>query len=179
MLVSADEPLAEFIKVVADKRARLVVSGANINAIVTRSDLQKLPVRLLAFALITHLERTMAELIQLYCPEVDTWLNMLADDRRQGVLKKLKDYGQNHLDPSPIEFTEFCDKRDLTRELCGFGQAFLRDLKRIEKLRNALAHAGSYAENEAELKKFVDTITACEAQTIEVKRKIEERQEKD
>ena len=81
---------------------------------------------------------------------------MLADDRRQGVLKKLKDYGQDHLDPSPIECTEFCDKRDLTRALCGFGKAFLRDLKRIEQLRNAVAHAGSYAGNEAELKKFVD-----------------------
>ena len=80
------------------------------------SDIQKLPVRLFAFALITHLESTMAEVILLHCPKPDLWLNMLKDDRRQGVLDKLDNYGRSRLDPLPIEFTEFCDKRDLVRE---------------------------------------------------------------
>jgi predicted transcriptional regulator len=50
LLVSADEPLTSFVPCLRTNAFRLVVRGTEIRGIVTRSDLIKLPVRLVAFA---------------------------------------------------------------------------------------------------------------------------------
>jgi hypothetical protein len=63
LLVASDEPLKRFIPLLVESPYRLVVRGTRIEGIVTNSDVHKLPVRLLAFALVTHLEMTMADVI--------------------------------------------------------------------------------------------------------------------
>jgi len=78
MLVSAEEPLTGFISLLEEKpHYRLVVLGTRIAGIVTRSDLIKLPVRLVAFMAITHLEILMADLIRARCGDDDAWLALL------------------------------------------------------------------------------------------------------
>lgn len=158
MLVSADAPVAQFIELAATNPYRLVVDGAGINGIVTRSDLHKLPVRVYAFTLITHLEAVMADLIRQHCSTDKTWLDMLSSGRQAKVRCKLSHAQEQHLDPQAIEFTDFCDKRTIVRKCCRFDQAFERDLKRIETLRNKLAHAGSYADTHASLQDFVECV---------------------
>jgi predicted transcriptional regulator len=55
LLVASDEPLKRIIPLLVESPHRLVVQGTRIEGIVTSSDVHKLPVRLLAFALVTHL----------------------------------------------------------------------------------------------------------------------------
>jgi hypothetical protein len=64
VLVSAAKPLKGFIPLLTRTPYRLVVRGSRIEGIVTRGDVHKLPVRLRVFALVTHLEMTMAEHIR-------------------------------------------------------------------------------------------------------------------
>ena len=82
MLVSGDEPLMRFLPLLAERPFRLVVMGARIQGIVTRSDVLKLPVYLLAFTLITHLKMVMARLIPAKHPDDDGWIERLSPGRR-------------------------------------------------------------------------------------------------
>jgi hypothetical protein len=65
MLIAAQEPLTQFISLMANRPPyRLVIRSGRITGIVTRSDLLKLPVRLFAFTLVTHLELLMTDIIR-------------------------------------------------------------------------------------------------------------------
>ncbi len=155
MLVSADEPLARFLPLLADCPYRLVVHGTRIGGIVTRSDVLKLPVRLLAFTLVTHLEMVMAALIQQKYPHDGEWRDKLSKGRREKIEEKFTQLRQSKLDLSWLESAEFCDKRDLVAKLYKTGKPFVQDLKDVEGLRNTVAHAGSYGGNQEALLDFL------------------------
>jgi hypothetical protein len=114
LLVASDEPLKGFISLLVETPHRLVVRGARIEGIVTSSDVHKLPVRLLAFALVTHLEMTMAEVI-VCNSDGDDWKLLLSPGRRSKVTEKFEELRTENFDPPLIEVTDFCDKRDVLR----------------------------------------------------------------
>ena len=87
MLVAADMPILEFMDEMGHVPYGLVVEGTRIRGFVTPSDLLKLPVRVSVFALITHLEMVMAELITASLT-TDEWLGLLTDGRRAKVQQK-------------------------------------------------------------------------------------------
>jgi hypothetical protein len=64
LLIGADARILDFIKDADRKPCRLVVSDSGIVGLVTLSDLQKLPVRAVLFAIITGFEITMMGLIR-------------------------------------------------------------------------------------------------------------------
>ncbi|CAN5820189.1 hypothetical protein BH23CHL2_BH23CHL2_24200 [soil metagenome] len=165
MLVSGSMPIADFVRQLEKDRSRcwLVVEGNSICGIVTRSDLLKLPVRLFAFALATHLEMMMARLITSRMSD-DDWLAWLEEeDRHEAVFKKQKELERRGLDPRRIELTEFCDKRIIVKRLMGYPGRFEKDMKRIEwRLRNTIAHAGNYAPDDSSLEKFIDAVIKSE-----------------
>ena len=55
LLVASDKPMKRFVPLLVESPHRLVVRDTRIEGIVTSSDVHKLPLRLLAFALVTHL----------------------------------------------------------------------------------------------------------------------------
>jgi len=160
MIVSADASLSQFIPIMAGEPYRLVVGGPQIQGvvgIVTRSDMLKLPVRLLAFTQVTHLEMVMAEVIRASGPS-DEWMDRLSEGRRKRVRDKIQEARDDGIDPPALEFTDFCDKRDIVAKLYRPGKSFKDDLKKIEDLRNTVAHAGSYAGTETQLKIFLEAL---------------------
>lgn len=163
--VSSDEPLKAFIPLLVECPHRLVVHGTRIRGIVTSSDVHKLPVRLLAFALISHLEMTMAEVI-LRGSDRDDWIQLLNEGRRKAVEDKFRDLRTASFDPPLIEVTDFCDKRDVLdkRGVLTFPsrKKAVAAFKRVENLRNSLAHAASYAQDQASLKEFVELLKLTE-----------------
>ena len=161
VLVSADESLATFLPLLHGARFKLVVSGRGIEGIVMHSDLQKLPVRLFAFALITHFEMTMRAAIIALLPQDETWLGLLGAKRRNNVEEKWQSLRRSGLDPAIIEATDFCDKRDILRKHLHLGRPFDRDLHDIEKVRNSIVHAGTYGETDERVQEFI----ACLRQT--------------
>jgi predicted transcriptional regulator len=88
ILVAAGAPLMEYLEMATNSGYRLVVDGGNVNAIVTRSDLQKLPVRVVVFTLITNLELLMADVIRSLKLVPPGWKQHLSDGRREKVKEK-------------------------------------------------------------------------------------------
>jgi hypothetical protein len=166
LLVGAEEPLKGFIPLLVGTPHRLVVRGSRIEGIVTSSDVHKLPVRLLAFALVTHLEMMMAAVIA-HKWENDAWMGLLNESRQAKVKQKFEELRTEDFDPPLIEVTDFCDKRDVlaTGEVLSVpsrAQA-VKHFKRIEELRNSVAHAATYAQNKDQLAKFVELLDLTEA----------------
>jgi CBS domain-containing protein len=165
LLVSSDEPLKGFIPLLVESPHRLVVRGARIEGIVTRSDVHKLPVRLLAFALVTHLEMTMAGVI-LGRSERDDWIGSLSDGRRDKVMEKFDELRTENFDPPLIEMTDFADKRSVLAKMGVLDSPSkskaVEAFERIEDLRNKVAHAGTYVETQPQFGEFVETLQLTE-----------------
>jgi hypothetical protein len=154
-LVSAHAPLRSFIPHVALSHYWMVVGVTGISGIVTRSDLLKLPVRLHAFTLVTHLETVMAQIIRALRSSDSGWLALLRENRRQKIAEKQRRLQQQRLDPPLLELTDLCDKRDAVAKLLKLGADFTAQLRDIEKLRNPLAHAATFLDDDADVERFV------------------------
>jgi len=158
LLVAAQTPLLWFIRELGNEPYRLVVKDGFIDGIVTRSDLQKLPVRLLTFAYITQLEMLMAQAVRHANLSENQWLDLLNQNRRKKIFKKREILQIQRLDPPLLELTEFSDKAIIVNKLYGFGIDFKHDMKRIKELRNKIAHAATYVDTEQEVQNFVEII---------------------
>ena len=152
-LIGANASILDFIKEADSRPCRLIVSESEIIGLVTLSDLQRLPVRVALFALITGLERTMAGAIRKKYTADEDWLRLLGQCRQEKINgevgKSKKQYGY----VNRLLFTQFCDKRDI---LLHFFPSSLsktklrRQLEGIEKLRNQVAHASDYAATQTD-----------------------------
>lgn len=156
-LIGADASILDFIFRVRPQPL-LVVSGGRINGLVAWSDLQKLPVRAAVFALVTGFELTMYEAIKAVFPKGDGWREHLSGPRLDNAEDVYKKRGGNESDVELLLCTEFCDKRTILKKCLPFDsqakdsgampmskREFEDEIKRIEDLRNPLAHASSYA----------------------------------
>ena len=146
LVVSAHMPITDLIPKLKDTSYRLVLRGAQIDGLVTHSDLLKLPVRMVAFSLLTHLELLMAARIEGHWPQDAEWIQLLSPGRQQRVRDKQAQLSQRRMNPRLLELTDFCDKRTLCKRLVGDGVAFEGDMKAIETLRNQVAHAGDFLD---------------------------------
>lgn len=146
MLVSAEEPLPKFLSTLAKSKYRLVVQGASIQGIVTLSDVAKLPVRLLAFTSVAHLEAILAKVIRTKCANNDEkWLSLLGGQRAR-VEKRLQDRRKQNIHLlSPIEVAYLGEKITVVGRLLRF-KNLENDRKSITNFRNSLAHDGDFVK---------------------------------
>jgi hypothetical protein len=147
-LIAAATPLMELLPLLREKPRLFVLESNRINGIVTCGDLQKAPVRMLLFGLVTLLEMNLLRIVRIYFPQ-DSWQKFLKSDRIL-VAKHLWELGRSRNEAIDlIDYLQFCDKRDLILtsaeivERLGlkskrYGERFL---KSAEALRNKLAHA--------------------------------------
>ena len=172
-LIGADATILDFVSRVRPKPL-LVVSGGRISGLVAWSDLQKLPVRAAIFALVTGFELTMYEAIKAVFPKGDGWRKHLSDNRLEGAEEMYEERGGNESDVELLLCTEFCDKRTILKRCLPFDSRakssgavpmskgkFEDEVKRIEDLRNPLAHGSSYAmkwDDVANLRKTVKAL---------------------
>ena len=165
LLVSAEGPLMSFVRTADASPYRLVVRETEISGIVTRSDLLKLPVRVLAFAMITHLESVLAEVILEACgSNNELWMKYLNQTRRDRISEKQAKLKSGGIDPLLlVELTDFCDKRDIVKTLRHLDADFERQLKGIEGVRNKLAHAGEYVADDEGVRTFVEHLKNTES----------------
>lgn len=159
MVIPEHLPIESFIDLAGEQSFRLVVGRSGRFGIVTRSDLHKLPVRLVIFALITHLEELMIQLIERGSNgNVDWWWDVLNEGRRSKVLWLEKQKHRDGLNPDRLQLTQLADKRDIINHKFDPGDPFDSQLHEIEDLRNVLAHAGDYASSDGELQDFVNRV---------------------
>ncbi len=158
LITSSDEPIQRLLPAFKHQRYFLVLRGRRITGLVTQSDLVKLPVRLLAFSFVTHLERLMTKLITAAYPEEHQWVSRLPAKRREKMEQKLSWLRADRLDPPLIELIDYGDKRRLVGQALSMSADFDSEVKEVEKLRNQVAHAASYADDEEQLPVFLDRL---------------------
>jgi hypothetical protein len=146
--IGGDASILDFLLDADDRPCRLVFSGAKVSGLVSLSDLQKLPVRAALFALITGLEITMADAIRSGYGSSTEWAHHLSEDRRGKIEEQAAASRAANSYVDHLLFTQFCDKRDIIAKALPkqiSKTRFREDLKKLEKLRDNLAHANEYA----------------------------------
>jgi len=164
MLVSADTPLIEFIQ--NDSLDRIVIGGTKIYGLVTRSDLLKLPVSLLVFALVTHVETLMLNMIRVTGIGKEEWLMWLKRGRRVDIQDRFEQLTSEQSDPDMLELTYFSDKKIILDRLGALEEYasllpdkfFIDQLEEIRLLRNTISHTGNTSDKHNILQKFIDRL---------------------
>jgi hypothetical protein len=147
-LISSSTPLMQLLPLLRDKKRLFVLEYNRINSIVTYGDLQKAPVRMLLFSLITLLEMNLLKIVRNYFT-CDNWQKNLRSERVEMARKLWELEREKNEALDLLDYLQFCDKRDLiltSPELCKkLGLTSKRGAERLfksaEALRNRLAHA--------------------------------------
>lgn len=161
-LIGADSSIYDFLLDADTRRFRFVISQSGVVGLVSLSDMQKLPVRATLFSLVTALEIQMLEVIGSRLPQSDDWLQLISQERRKNVNDMISRAKLSDGIVNELLFTQFCDKRVIIQKslLAQHPQRkiFERKMKKIEILRNALAHANMYAETTEQAVEVCKTI---------------------
>lgn len=148
MTISETAPLANVVLGLADSPRLFVRVLGAVGGIITMSDLQKPPVRMWLFGMMTLLEMRISRLIALTCPG-DSWKQFLSESRLQKAQALLEERQRRNQNLELIDCLQISDKgqiiarneeiRRLTR-MQSRRQAE-QTIKVLESLRNNLAHS--------------------------------------
>lgn len=165
MLIAGSVSLVSFLPRIDDRPYRLVVDEERITGVVTPSDVVQLPVRLLVFTLLVHLEETMRNLIRdRVGDDSDRILGALDATARGRIEQLLERHARANLNPSPLDVTSFMDKADLMFDLRVIteGAADRAQFKEFRDLRNKIDHVQDFAETREQLGRFLGLIAAMQ-----------------
>lgn len=161
ILVSAEQPLPQFLPTLGSCPYRLVVRGPEIRGIVTPSDIGKLPVRLMAFTLVAHLELLMAEVIRQNCHTDSELLDKLHPKQRVTIEGNLNKRKKENLVISALELTNLSHKITVVGEILNLPD-FKKQLKPVKDLRNSVAHAADFVGDCGGVRGFLEHLKLAE-----------------
>ncbi len=148
-LISDSAPLINLLNIMRSKKYLFVMRVNKVEGIVTRADLQKLPVRIFIFGLITLLEMHFSNMIRIHFKR-NVWLKYLSRYRKEKVCKLYKNSKKYNNEIDLVECLCLYDKitiisstHELMRKLNieSNKKHFKMFLKSVGQLRNKLAHA--------------------------------------
>jgi hypothetical protein len=154
IIVSTHMPIAELIPQLRSNHFRLVLRGGRIEGLVTQSDLLKLPVRILLFGLITHLEMLLRGMIRKRF-NGDTWKDKLRRDALGGVNARHRKLQAKRLDPDILECLLFSDAVTILDGDPHLGPSFSSEMTMLGDFRNDVAHATTFINSPQEIDHFV------------------------
>lgn len=164
-VIGADAGILTFLRSADRNSCRLVMSGEKISGLVNLSDMQRLPVRAALFALITHVEMTMADAIRRELNGSDEWKNRLSKKGRDEVdIKHRAAIAADNL-VDDLSCTGFGDKKNIILKSPSFPElwrTFDSDMIEARDLRNNLAHANNYAATRDAAAKVCGTVRKIE-----------------
>ena len=118
-----------------------MVRGSKIDGIVTRSDLLKLPVRMLAFARIIHLELTMTAVINASYGDSDEWVALLSSQVKTLYGSATGESSSNDVNCLWWSWLDLSDKCIVLGKLLDLNKSAREQLDGVRLLRNKVAHA--------------------------------------
>lgn len=141
-------PLAELIMLLRDHRQVFVSSLGRVGGIVTRSDLQKPPIRMWLFGMVTLIEMRFNQLIERYCPD-DSWLQYLSSGRIAKAEQFQAERRRKNQELRLLDCLQLADKstviardQQLRNQTRFTSRRQLESAsKQLEQLRNNLAHS--------------------------------------
>lgn len=137
--------------------------------IITRGDLQKSPVRMWLFGLISLLEMRLVQRLREVYPN-DAWLTYLNEKRIEAAKNILKDRTKNNEAIDLAECLQLCDKKTIygkSNLLCALHPfdskgRWDKFMDAVETLRNSIAHSNSVAFGPwPEVARLVDDMEKC------------------
>lgn len=148
-IFSDSAALSEVIRGLGRSEWVFIEALGAVVGLVTRSDMQKPPVRMWLFGMITLMEMAMVRVIRFHYPE-DGWMSLLSRGRLEKAKSLARERRRRYQDAKLLNCLQFSDK----------GQIFAKDpelrknlrnvksrkeaeerFKHLEKLRNNLAHS--------------------------------------
>ena len=180
VLISDSTPLPTVLSVLKERQHCFVLVGPEVKGIITRADLNKPPVRVYLFGLISLLEMHLGFWIKATYVD-NSWHNILSG-RRLGAAKNLQKLRRTRNEDRPLlECIQFCDKRDIViarAELLDKLNLGTRDqarsqLERAEGLRNVLAHSqqdlvgGSTWQETINLVEWIEAVVELSDELVE------------
>lgn len=146
-LMSDSTPLVNALYLLSEQPYWFILKDNNVRSIVTRADLQKPPIRILIFGVITLLEMNFTDLIRKLYGKSD-WATRLSKNRREAAYELLWSRQKRQEEIDLLECTQLCDKRDLikhseeARRILGFSsKAEVGErLKAVLSIRDQVAH---------------------------------------
>jgi hypothetical protein len=153
-LLDEKTPLLETLGKLAEEHFVFLRFLGAPSAIVTRGDLQKAPVRMWLFGLVSILEMQLLQLIKNEA-EGDWWWDLLTPDRQEGALKIYKLKLEKNEEIGLADCLQFGDKMTIFKktdalfERTGFSSKndWKATMSKIESLRNSLAHSNEIKED--------------------------------
>lgn len=124
----------------------------------------------LLFGLITHLEMVMAKVLEEEFECTDGWLERLPENRRRKIQAEIAAANQKDGIVDALLFTQFADKVTAISRSPIFkleNGKFYGELKRIQSLRNLLAHANDYAATPEMASRVCSTVRLIDKWTEE------------
>lgn len=129
-----------------------------VNGIVTKADLQDPPVRMWLFGMITVIELRFQKMIEEHF-QAEEWIKYVSPARLEKARHMFEERQRRNQDSALVDCLQFSDKaqiiaRDETlRQQAGFGSRNRADegIKRMEKLRNNLAHSQNIVDTDWEV----------------------------
>jgi len=147
-LISDSTPLASLLSIFKTRERVFVLVGEQVMGIITRADLNKPPVRVYLFGLISLLETHFTYWVEKACPN-DEWTGKLSGNRLKKAKELLLFRQSRNQQTDLLDCLQFCDKRELILDLesvcndlfLGEKKIAKERLHRAEDLRNLLAHS--------------------------------------
>ena len=136
------------VMLLAETPRMFITTFGRVGGICTRTDLQKPPVRMWLFGMVTIIEMGFMQAIETHLPG-DAWHKYVSDARLEKAKTLLAERQRRNQDLGLLDCLQFSDKGQIVlrdealREKVGF-QSRRRgeeNVKRLEALRNNLAHS--------------------------------------
>lgn len=148
MIIPDSLPLVELVQRLSDQQRLFVSVLGQVGGIVSRSDLQKPPVRMWLFGMLTLIEMRTTRLIDRGCPD-NTWQAFLSDARVQKSQDLMTERARRNQEVSLLDCLQLSDKlqivsrnEDLRRHTRFQSRRQMDEsIKLLERLRNNLAHS--------------------------------------
>ena len=149
------DPLFQAFPALEHSRQVFVNVVGHVGGIITRGDLQKTPVRLWLFGLVSLTEMQLLRVIRDRYP-ADPWTSLLPPERVAAARKVFEARRSRNEENELSDCLQFCDKAAILakdeelRPLLGFESKAASDrfFRRIQNLRDALAHSNDFLQGE-------------------------------
>ena len=180
LLISDSTPIADIFTALNSRDFSFVLYGNHIIGIITKADVNKPPVRIYLFGMISLFEMHLNSWINHFYPS-DSWEHEISEKRIKDACDIYIMRKGNNQDLSLIECIQLCDKRDLLAKSENFRKDF--DISRnkfdsfvkcVENIRNELAHSQNSIISNINWPVFVETVSFLEDFLIRSDKKVEQ-----
>lgn len=165
-LIGADASILEFIRDADSHPFRFLVKGRKVSGLVSLSDLQNLPVRAALFAMITQLEMALANLIKRTYPG-DEWIDLLAETRQEKLRDEMEKARSDRNQVEPMRYAQLPDKNHIAVSILvrqgKVKNKLERELRRVDRLRNQLAHANIFAASRKDARQVCEVVRSIDS----------------